>query len=271
LRYLLLTALVAVHLVMQFDSAVFISDLHLNAQTPRTLAAFEAFCTALTGVQALYVLGDLFEAYVGDDDLHDPINTRICAALHGVTARDMAVLFMHGNRDFLVRDGFAQATGAQLLPDPVVHEIAGMRLLISHGDAWCTDDVAYQQFRTQARSAAWQDQLLALPLHARKAKAAAIRLQSESEKRLKPADIMDVNTATVLAAADAHGVNVMVHGHTHRPALHHQPRATSNDQSCDQPTPLARFVLSDWDFESVPARGNALRIDAAGPRFEQIS
>jgi UDP-2,3-diacylglucosamine hydrolase len=257
---------------MHFNSAVFISDLHLNAATPRSLAAFESFCAQLSHTHALYVLGDLFEAYVGDDDLADPINKRICAALRGVTARGITVLFMHGNRDFLVRDGFAHATGAQLLPDPVVHAIAGMRLLISHGDAWCTDDLAYQQFRTQARSQAWQDQLLAQPLAARKQTAAAIRMQSESEKRQKSADIMDVNLAAVLAAAaDAHGVNVIVHGHTHRPALHHHPRAINVDQSCDQPAPITRFVLSDWDFESAPPRANALRIDAAGPRFEQIS
>jgi UDP-2,3-diacylglucosamine hydrolase len=268
---------------MHFDSAVFISDLHLNTQTPRTLAAFEAFCAQLADTQALYVLGDLFEAYVGDDDLADPVNARICAALAGVAQRGIRVLFMHGNRDFLVGEGFARATGTLLLPDPVVHTIAGMKLLISHGDAWCTDDVAYQQFRAQARSSAWQQQLLALPLGERKAKALQIRAQSESEKRLKPADIMDVNLAAVLAAADAQSVNVIVHGHTHRPALHHHPRAVRVDQSCDQPAPLARFVLSDWEFDAAPGkqlprelprdlpRGNALRIDAAGPRFEAVA
>ncbi|MGL4573306.1 MAG: UDP-2,3-diacylglucosamine diphosphatase [Burkholderiaceae bacterium] len=255
---------------MHFDSAVFISDLHLNAQTPRTLAAFEQFCAGLSGTHALYVLGDLFEAYVGDDDLADPINTRICAALAGVAKRGAHVLFMHGNRDFLVGDGFANATGAQLLPDPVVHTLGGMKLLISHGDAWCTDDVAYQQFRAQARSAAWQAALLALPLAQRKAKAAEIRMQSETEKRAKPADIMDVNLAAVLAAANAHSVTTIVHGHTHRPALHHHPRAASSDAACDNPAPIARFVLSDWDFESDAPRANALRIDAAGPRFEVI-
>jgi UDP-2,3-diacylglucosamine hydrolase len=249
--------------IMRIESAVFISDLHLNAQTPRTLAAFEQFCGQLNNTQALYVLGDLFEAYVGDDDLADPINSRICTALHTLHARGVQVFFMHGNRDFLVRDGFAQASGAQLLSDPVVHEIAGQRLLISHGDAWCTEDVAYQQFRAQARNTAWQDQLLALPLPARKAKAAAIRMQSESEKRLKPADIMDVDMATVLSAAQAHGVNTIVHGHTHRPALHHHAMTQST---------LTRFVLSDWDFEGPSSvRANMLRIDAAGPRFEQIT
>jgi UDP-2,3-diacylglucosamine hydrolase len=256
---------------MRIDSAVFISDLHLNAQTPRTLAAFEHFCATLASVQALYVLGDLFEAYVGDDDLADPINSRICAALAAVSKRSIHVLFVHGNRDFLVGEGFAKATGAQLLPDPVVHSIAGMQLLISHGDAWCTDDVAYQQFRAQARSSAWQAALLALPLAQRKARAVEIRMQSETEKRLKPADIMDVNLPAVLAAADAHGVTTVVHGHTHRPALHHHPRTKSTDAACDNPAPVARFVLSDWDFDSDTPRANALRIDAAGPRFEPIS
>jgi UDP-2,3-diacylglucosamine hydrolase len=255
---------------MQFASAVFISDLHLNAQTPRTLAAFEQFCAQLQNTHALYVLGDLFEAYVGDDDLTDPINTRICTALRAVSARGISVLFMHGNRDFLVREGFTKATGATLLADPVVHQIADTPYLISHGDAWCTDDLAYQQFRAQARNTAWQDQLLALPLEARKQKAAAIRMQSESEKRLKPADIMDVSLPTVLAAADAHGANCIIHGHTHRPALHHHTRAASTAASCGSGAPLARFVLSDWDFEGDAPRGNALRIDAAGPRFEVV-
>jgi UDP-2,3-diacylglucosamine hydrolase len=247
--------------MMQLESAVFISDLHLNAQTPRTLAAFEEFCMQLAGTQALYVLGDLFEAYVGDDDLAAPVNQRICTALRSVHARGIALFFMHGNRDFLVRQGFAQATGAQLLPDPVVHTVAGTPLLISHGDAWCTGDIAYQQFRAQARSAQWQDQLLALPLAQRKAQAAALRLQSESEKRLKAAGIMDIELAAIRRAAHTHQAQTIVHGHTHRPAVHHHTASAAAP-------PLVRYVLSDWDFETSTPHGNALRIDSVGARFE---
>jgi UDP-2,3-diacylglucosamine hydrolase len=253
-------------------SAAFISDLHLQTSTRKTLAAFERFC-AQTGpkFKALYVLGDLFEAYIGDDSLHDACSRRIVGALKRVSTTGTALYFMQGNRDFLVGDGFAQATGATILQDPTVHCIAGTMVLLSHGDAWCTDDEAYQAFRAQARSPAWQAAFLTQPLAQRHALARDMRVQSEHAKGIKSVQIMDVNLNAVFAAARLAKVNMLIHGHTHRPALHHHRLSSAPAKPLDQPELLRRFVLSDWDFDSVGVeRGNALLMDAGGARFSAL-
>ena len=258
---------------MNHSSAVFISDLHLHAATPKTLAAFESFCLhQAPHFPALYVLGDLFEAYIGDDDLLHPINRRIVQALRKLSDSGTIVYFMQGNRDFLVGEGFARASAAILLPDPVVHAIAGFKLLISHGDAWCIEDVEYQQFRAQSRSAAWRASFLSQALPQRREIAHSMRMQSEEAKKQKSVEIMDVHVPTVLQAADAAGVSIVLHGHTHRSAMHqHQRMGDSQAAVSSSASFLSRIVLSDWDFESSQPRGNALSIDATGPRFINVT
>jgi UDP-2,3-diacylglucosamine hydrolase len=244
--------------VHRFSSALLISDLHLHAATPNTLAAFLRLCAgAARNVQALYVLGDLFEAHVGDDDLESGVNRTVVAALRGVRDAGVAVFVMHGNRDFLLGAGFCALTGAQMLADPVVHELAGVACLLSHGDAWCTDDAAYQSFRLTVRGAAWQSEFLAKPLLERRAIAVGLREQSEHAKAGKSMTIMDVNSEALVTAAVAAGVNTLIHGHTHRPAVHHA-------------NGLTRYVLSDWDFDGPDPRGNALLADATGLQFVDL-
>ncbi len=257
---------------MNHSSAAFISDLHLHAATPKTLAAFELFCLQpAPRFAAFYVLGDLFEAYIGDDDLTEPINQRIVQALRKLSDSGTIVYFMHGNRDFLVGEEFANASGTTLLPDPVIHCIAGLKLLISHGDSWCTDDVEYQQFRLKSRAAAWRNEFLSKPLEQRRELARTMRAQSEAAKKEKSAQIMDVNLSAVLQAANVAQVNIVLHGHTHRSAMHQHARINHSLVAPNDSRPaLNRIVLSDWDFESVAPRGNTLVIDAAGPRFIQI-
>jgi UDP-2,3-diacylglucosamine hydrolase len=257
---------------LNHSSAVFISDLHLQASTPDTLAAFEAFCAGPgRGSEALFVLGDLFEAYVGDDDLADPANARIATALRAVHASGVTLYFMAGNRDFLVGSGFSLQTGATILPDPTLVTIGQTQMLLSHGDAWCTDDKPYQAFRAQSRNAAWQASFLAQPLATRRAAAMQMRAQSKAAKQIKSQDIMDVNLTAVMDAAHDAGVAMIVHGHTHRSAVHHHPWP-AGQAGKREPQALERFVLSDWDFEGVAEqRGNALVIDAHGPRFVRIT
>ena len=257
---------------MNHSSAAFISDLHLHAATPKTLAAFEAFCLQQAPhFAALYVLGDLFEAYIGDDDLLSPINQRIVQALRKLSDSGTMVYFMHGNRDFLAGEGFANASAAILLPDPVVHSIAGVELLISHGDAWCLEDVEYQQFRQQSRSAAWRTAFLSQALPQRREIARTMRMQSQAAKKQKSVEIMDVHLPAVLQAAKAARVNIVLHGHTHRSAMHQHPLLHDSPAASGSYTSsISRIVLSDWDFESAQPRGNALIIDATGPRFIQV-
>lgn len=251
--------------MLRYASALFISDLHLDAAivgaaaqaSAANLAAFVRLCEAdARRHAALFVLGDLFEAYVGDDDL--ALYPAVVSALRELTATGCALHFIQGNRDFLVGPGFAQATGASLLQDPSVIEIAGRRIGIAHGDAWCTDDTAYQAWRSTARNPVWQAGFLAKPLAERHAIAQGLRMQSEAAKQGKSMDIMDVNDQAVLAGAEALGVDLLIHGHTHRPARHEIPRA-------GKPV-LVRHVLSDWHVDAQPPRGNALLVDADGIR-----
>jgi len=218
--------------------SLFISDLHLAPAEPGAVQAFHRFLQGpARSAQALYILGDLFEYWAGDDDLAEPFNAEICAALSALARAGVKVHFMRGNRDFLAGPGFAQAAGLCLIDEPYVISLGGEPVLLMHGDALCTDDLAYQAFRAQVRDPLWQSQFLAQPLAARKKLIAALRERSETEKQGKAMSIMDVNAAAVVEAMRAQGVRKLIHGHTHRPAHH---TLTLDGQDAE------RWVLSDW-------------------------
>lgn len=234
-----------------------ISDLHLSAQRPAVTQAFLHWLQhGLADASALYLLGDIFEVWVGDDVLQDAEQSAallpVVAGLQALSRRGVAVSLMHGNRDFLLGTAFAAACGAQLLPDPTLLTVGTQRILLTHGDALCTDDHAYQQFRTQVRSAAWQAAFLAQPLAARLAFAEQARQQSRENKAMQAAEIMDVNAHAVADCIRSHGYpQVLLHGHTHRPAVH----ALEVDGHVCQ-----RWVLGDWHHSAVVARISAQAI-----------
>jgi UDP-2,3-diacylglucosamine hydrolase len=216
---------------------LFVSDLHLDALTP---AANQQFLEFLHGqgraAHALYILGDLFEAWIGDDD-PDPAAAQICAALRSLTATGVACFALHGNRDFLLGDAFSRRTGVQLLPDPVVADFGDERVLLTHGDALCIDDRAYQELRSMVRRPEWQRRYLALPRPTRALLAGAARRGSRAHTARTVADVMDVNGAAVQAAYRATGVRRIIHGHTHRPARH---------EGFLDGEPVERLVLGAW-------------------------
>lgn len=230
---------------------LFISDLHLSPHEPGTVQLFFAFLQGpARQASRLTILGDLFDYWAGDDDLADPFNRRIVAALRNLADYGVAVDFMVGNRDFLVGADFAAASGVTLLPDPTLRNVAGVRTLLTHGDSLCTDDLAYQRFRAEVRTPAWRKAFLARPLSERKHEIEALRARSEAEKKTKPMAIMDVNASAVTAALVEHGAHAMIHGHTHRQGQHNLAGHT-------------RWVLGDWHAD----RGNALWCDSAGWRW----
>lgn len=229
----------------------FISDLHLQAAEPATVAAWQHYLAA-TQADALFILGDLFEVWVGDDALLEPgsFEAQACAPLRA-TAQRMPVFFMHGNRDFLAGNAFLQHCGIAGLHDPTVLAFAGQRHVLTHGDLLCLDDVDYQRFRALARSSAWQQQFLSLPLAARRAQARGIRQESEARKQ-SGAPYADVDHPAAIAWLQAAGAQTVIHGHTHRPAVHALAPG------------LQRVVLSDWDAAALPPRLETLRLSAAG-------
>jgi UDP-2,3-diacylglucosamine hydrolase len=219
-------------------SVLFVSDLHLDAARPEGIREFVDFvgtqaCTA----ERVYILGDLFEAWIGDDD-DEPGLVPVVEALAGLTGAGVACHLMHGNRDFLLGSRFAAASGCRLLGDYETIDVYDERVLLTHGDLLCTDDVAYMNLRATVRDPAWQRSFLAKPLAERRRLAAELRARSKSEVAAKPEDIMDVNAATVAETMRRHGVCVLLHGHTHRPAIH--------EFSLDG-TPAKRIVLGAWD------------------------
>jgi UDP-2,3-diacylglucosamine hydrolase len=235
---------------------VFISDLHLSPAKPRTVQRFLRFMREdAPRYRELVVLGDLFEFWIGDDSLPDA--KAVVDAFAAATTRGQRVLLMHGNRDPLLGHDFAAATGGQLLADPIVIDVAGAPTLLSHGDAWCTLDVAYQQFRSMVRAPAFQRDFLSKPLADRVAIARGLRMQSESEKSVKAMDIMDVTPEAVEAALVTAGVRRIIHGHTHRPAAH----VVAVDGALAE-----RWVLPDWDFDDGP-RGGYLDFADGRPRL----
>lgn len=230
---------------------LFISDLHLSADHPDTMAAFRRFIAELAPkAEALYVLGDLFEYWAGDDDMHDPFHSEVVAAFRSLTQHTTRLYLLHGNRDFLMGAALAQACNATLLNDPALIDLYGTATLLSHGDTLCTDDVEYQNFRAQVHHAAFQQDFLTRPLAERKAYIEQLRSHSKREKQIKSSAIMDVNDAAVIALLREHQYPRLIHGHTHRPQRHEH---IVDGQRCE------RWVLGDWD-----AIGNALRCDAGG-------
>jgi UDP-2,3-diacylglucosamine hydrolase len=215
----------------------FISDLHLACERPAATQAFSAFLhDVVPAADALYVLGDLFEYWAGDDDLSDSFNARIAAELAAV-ARRIPVYLIHGNRDFLLLSGFARASGVRLLSDPCVLELYGTRTLLMHGDLLCTDDRRYQTFRRVVRHPLVQRLALLLPLARRKALVGGARRMSVREIQAKAMNIMDVNQAAVVSALRDRGCTRLIHGHTHRCARHEH---LVDGRVCE------RWVLSDW-------------------------
>jgi UDP-2,3-diacylglucosamine hydrolase len=218
--------------------ALFISDLHLTSERPAANEAFFAFLeNAVPGADALYILGDLFEFWVGDDDLADPLNAIVAGFLSNTARNGTPVYVMHGNRDFLVAKDFCNAAGATLRIDPTVIDLFGIRTLLMHGDTLCTDDTAYQAWRALCRGEAWQQAFLADPLEVRRARMLELRSKSEEDKRAKPPVIMDVSQAAVQEALRRHACTRLIHGHTHRPGHH---TLEVDGRPCD------RWVLQDW-------------------------
>jgi len=238
-------------------STLFISDLHLDAERPDITSLFGRFIDEeARSADALYILGDLFEAWVGDDD---PSQTGAFVAqrLRGLRDAGVPVYFMRGNRDFLLGDAYARRAGVTILPDPSVVMLHGRPTLLLHGDTLCSDDVAYQQFRTQTRDPDWQRQFLAQPLEARLAFAQQARAASQTRQSGLKAQgtmdaITDVTPATVDGTFARFGVDAMIHGHTHRPAVHDHAGGR-------------RIVLGDW-YE----QGSVLRVDERGATLSSL-
>lgn len=265
-------------------SVDFISDLHLHPEDPDTAQAWQDYL-ANTPADAVFILGDLFEVWPGDDCLEAPSDqvapapghraasraeacaetssaktrafARACAAALRVASGRLDLHFLHGNRDFLLGSGFAAATGAQLLADPVVLDFGPRKVLLSHGDALCLDDVDYQRFRAQVRDPAWIGALLQRPLAEREALGRQLRAQSDARHAAQPT-YADADTALACRWLRVAGAQVLVHGHTHRPADH------------DLGDGLIRQVLSDWDARAQPPRAQALRLTAEG-QFQRVN
>jgi len=230
----------------------FISDLHLSPQQPMTVAAWADY---LEGSQAdaIYILGDLFEVWIGDDARQPGRFEHQTAAVLADAASRRTMGFMAGNRDFLVGAEMLQSCGLAALPDPTLLSAWDHRILLTHGDALCLSDTAYQAFRAQVRSAAWRNRFLAQPLATRERLAREMRDASEANKRGRaPLDWGDVDPATAVAWMHAAGSHTMVHGHTHRPGS--EVLAPG----------YTRHVLSDWDCDGAPARAQVLRLTRDG-------
>ncbi len=230
---------------------LFASDLHLSPDRPAARAAFHEFAQGpARAALAVYLLGDLFDWWVGDDQIADPFVAGIVADLRGISATGIPLFIGHGNRDFLLGAQFAQATGATLLPEQQVLDLAGIRTVVCHGDELCTDDTEYLAYRARMRNPATQARLRRLPYFVRRIIAWWLRRKSRDEKALKAEHIMDVSDAAVVAALRAHDAQRMIHGHTHRPARHVHV-VDGNDRE--------RFVLADWHEQ-----GQYLAVDADG-------
>ncbi|MCK7543239.1 UDP-2,3-diacylglucosamine diphosphatase [Marinobacter bryozoorum] len=216
----------------------FISDLHLEESRPDITDAFLAFLKdKAMGIEALYILGDFFEAWIGDDE-KTPLQNQVAEALRDVSDSGTALYLMHGNRDFLIGEDFCNRCGAELLPDPTVVDLYGTPTLLMHGDSLCTADVEYQKFRANMRNEQWQQMFLQRPLADRQMVARQLREISMAKNQGKAETIMDVTPEEVVREMEHHGVQRLIHGHTHRPAMH---ELTANGAQA------FRIVLGDWD------------------------
>lgn len=237
--------------------SLFISDLHLSADHPASMTAFGQFIsTQAPQAEALYILGDLFEYWAGDDDLDDPCHAQVISALRSLAAHHTKLYLLHGNRDLLMGSTLAQACHATLLQDPTLLDLYGTPTLLSHGDTLCTDDTEYQHYRAQVHDANFQQQFLAKPLAERKAYIEQLRLRSQTEKQNKNSAIMDVNNDAVAALLREYRYPRLIHGHTHRPKRHEH---RVDGYLCE------RWVLGDWENKA-----NALRCDSSVINWETI-
>jgi len=244
-------------------TTLFISDLHLDPERPEITRLFGDFiANEACSADALYILGDLFEAWVGDDDTSEP-GVFVASTLRALADSGVPVYFQHGNRDFLVGRDFAQRAGITLLPENAVILLHGKPVLLMHGDTLCTDDTAYQAFRAQTRDPAWRAQFLAQPLAARLAFAAQARAASQQRQQAMKQDdraqfetVTDVSPVAVRETFARYGVNTIIHGHTHRPAIH---ALDVDGRDCE------RIVLGDWY-----AQGSVLRADAGGMQLSSL-
>lgn len=230
--------------------ALFVADVHLCESRPAASARFFDFLRdKVSQAQSLYILGDLFESWVGDDDLAAPLHQSVITHLADLSARGVKIYFMHGNRDFMLAAHFARLCSMQLLSDPVVVDLYGTPTLLTHGDTLCTADVNYQRYRRMVRHPWMMKLLRALPLNLRQAMAQRARAGSEQAKAHKSSTIMDVDPEAVIALFKQYGVQRMIHGHTHRPAQHSMEI---------QGIHYERWVLPDWYGE----RGGYIVCDA---------
>lgn len=231
--------------------SLFIADLHLSADQPHTMAAFQWFLAELAPqAENLYILGDLFEYWAGDDDLPAPFHQQVITALRSLAESGTRIFLLHGNRDLLMGEALARSCHATLLDDPTLIDLYGTPTLLSHGDTLCTGDTEYQRYRAQVHDANFQQQFLAKPLAERKAYIAQLRARSVHEKQIKDSAIMDVNEEAVAALLRKHSYPRLIHGHTHRPNRHEH---LVDGHICE------RWVLSDWYQQ-----GTALHCDAQG-------
>jgi UDP-2,3-diacylglucosamine hydrolase len=237
----------------------FISDLHLSPRSPGATALFLGFLAGRARTaDELYILGDLFEAWIGDDDIGDPYHAGIVAALRAASDSGLRISLLHGNRDFLLGAGFAAASGVRLIADPHILSTAEWQFVLSHGDALCLDDTAYMAFRAQVRDPQWQAALLAKPLAERRAIAAHLREVSEASQRAKQNPYTDLQPAATDDFLRAHGYATFIHGHTHQPATH--------DHLVDG-IHVERWVLADWHED----RGECLVWDGATLRRQVVA
>ncbi len=219
-------------------SSLFISDLHLSEERPGANETFFSFLEEKASkAAALYILGDLFEYWIGDDDLEAPFNAVVAGFLRNLSRGGVALYVMHGNRDFLLGERFCEATGSRLLDDPSLVIEGGEKTALLHGDTLCTDDEDYQAWRKIARSRQWRDEFVSKPIDERHRIIMGLREKSREVISAKPAEIMDVNDAAVRNAFGQLGVRRMVHGHTHRPGRH---SLQVDALACE------RWVLPDW-------------------------
>ena len=215
----------------------FISDLHLQSSEPKMVHAFLNFLTTKAAqAECLYILGDFFEYWIGDDD-HTPLAKQIKTALKMLTSRGVPVYFMHGNRDFLIGQRFAQETGVTLLDDPTLLELYGKKIILMHGDLLCIDDQKYQQFRAKVHNPKFQKRVLWLPLFVRRALASWARYKSKQHTGKTNMVLQDVNQQEVLRVMQKYDADILIHGHTHRPAVHDVKLNNKNAQ---------RIVLAAW-------------------------
>ena len=236
---------------------LFVSDLHLTPDRPRASELFFDFVSRIAPqAGALYLLGDLFEYWIGDDDLQDKFNASVTAALGSLSGKGVALHYMHGNRDVLAGRAFVTRCGAKLIEDPTVLDLHGTKTLLMHGDTLCTDDVEYQKFRAYAHDPGNQRKFLAQPLLERRKQMLGMRAQSEKSKQAKTAEIMDVTPAAVEKALRDYGYPRLIHGHTHRPARHLH---VVDGRECE------RWVLTDWY-----GRAGYLRCDDNGCKSEPL-